>query len=175
LTLSSKRLIAAASFTLIFSLFARPAVRANQTQIPQDIYSKSNLVAWCIVPFDVKKRGPVARAEMLNRLGITKLAYDWRPEHIPTFDAEVDALKAHDIQLTAFWMTAGKDPVHDPDVQVVLDLLHRRHLKTQLWVMYTPDKVFDSLPQQEKVAQVARTITYLASEARQDRKFGSSL
>ena len=34
-----------------------------------EIFAKDNLVAWCIVPFDAKKRGPSARAEMLGRLG----------------------------------------------------------------------------------------------------------
>ena len=36
---------------------------------------------------------------MLKKLGITKLAYDWRAEHVPTFDAECDAMKKHDIEL----------------------------------------------------------------------------
>ena len=27
-----------------------------------DIFARTNLVAWCIVPFDAKKRGPWARA-----------------------------------------------------------------------------------------------------------------
>ncbi len=145
---------------------------AGDSQTPQDIFSKSNLAAWCIVPFDVRHRGPVARAEMLNQLGITKLAYDWRPENVPTFDAEVDATAAHHIQLLAFWMEAGKDPAHDKDVQTIFDLMRRRHLKLQLWVDYASDKAFDSLSQQEKVAQVSETISYLASEA---AKTGSSV
>jgi sugar phosphate isomerase/epimerase len=29
----------------------------------QDVFAKENLVAWCIVPFDVKERGPAERAE----------------------------------------------------------------------------------------------------------------
>ena len=33
------------------------------------IFARTNLVAWCIVPFDAKKRGPEERAEMLSRLG----------------------------------------------------------------------------------------------------------
>jgi len=137
-----------------------------------DIFSKSNLVAWCIVAFDVQHRGPAARAEMLSQLGITKLAYDWREEHIPTFDAEVDAAESHHVQLTAFWMTAGKDPAHETNVQVVLDLLRRRHLKLQIWLMYLPDQAFSSLSQEEKIAQVAGTVSYIASEA---AKTGSSV
>src|SRR5436309_12581688 len=68
-----------------------------------DIFAHSNLVAWCIVPFDTKKRGPEERGEMLERLGITKLAYDWRAEHIPTFDTEVAAMKRHGVEMAAWW------------------------------------------------------------------------
>lgn len=68
-----------------------------------DIFAKDNLVAWCVVPFDAAKRGPEARAEMLAQLGFTKLAYDWRAEHVPTFEAEILALKKHNIEFFAFW------------------------------------------------------------------------
>jgi len=169
---ASKKLAFAISLTLFFSFLPQRAFCAGAPKTSQDIFSKSNLVAWCIVPFDNQHRGPVARAEMLNQLGITKLAYDWRAEHIPTFDAEVDATQSHNIQLMAFWMQVGKDPAHEQRVQVVLDLMRRRHLKLQLWVMYMPDKDFNSLSQDEKVAQAANTIRYLAAEA---AKTGSSV
>ncbi len=67
------------------------------------IFAKDNLVAWCVVPFDAKKRGPVERAEMLRRLGLTKLAYDWRGSHVPTFEQEILALKEQGIEFFAFW------------------------------------------------------------------------
>jgi sugar phosphate isomerase/epimerase len=172
MNVASKKLALAVLLILISSFFPQRAVSASDPQKPQDIFSKANLVAWCIVPFDNQHRGPVARAQMLNQLGITKLAYDWRTEHIPTFDAEVDATQAHNIQLMAFWMQAGKDPAHEQRVQVVLDLMRRRHLKLQLWVMYMPDPAFNSLSQQEKVDQVAQTVSYLAGEA---AKTGSSV
>src|SRR5213075_39483 len=47
------------------------------------VFSRDNLVAWCIVPFDAKHRGPKDRADMLVRLGIKRVAYDWRDQHIP--------------------------------------------------------------------------------------------
>lgn len=56
---------------------------------PKSIFSRENLLAWCIVPFDASKRTPAERAAMLQRLGIGALAYDWRQEHIPTFDEEL--------------------------------------------------------------------------------------
>src|SRR5207249_9986872 len=63
------------------------------------LFSRDNLVAWCIVPFDRKKRAPEDRAAMLERLGFRHFAYDWRAEHIPTFDAEIAALRRHGIAL----------------------------------------------------------------------------
>src|SRR4029079_7277044 len=73
------------------------------------LFSRDNLVAWCIVPFDAKKRGPEERAEMLARLGITKFAYDWRDEHIPTFDKEIDELQKRKIELYAWWFPGTLD------------------------------------------------------------------
>ncbi|WP_197533582.1 DUF6797 domain-containing protein [Symmachiella dynata] len=95
-----------------------------------DIYAKDNLVAWCIVPFDNQKRSPEQRAAMLERLGIGKLAYDYRAEHVPTFDAEMEALKAHGIELTAWWFPT----VLNDDARHILEVLKRHDIKTQLWV-----------------------------------------
>ena len=50
------------------------------------LFAPDNLMAWCIVPFDAKKRGPEERAEMLKTLGLRRFAYDWRDEHLPTLD-----------------------------------------------------------------------------------------
>ena len=95
------------------------------------MFAKTNLVAWCIVPFDAKKRGPEERAATLQRLGITKLAYDYRAEHIPTFEDEIRALHAHGIELTAWWFPT----VLNDEARLILDLLRRHDIKTQLWVM----------------------------------------
>src|SRR6266446_2773413 len=73
------------------------------------LFAPSNLTAWCVVPFDAKKRGPEERAEMLEELGIKRLAYDYRAEHIPTFDAEMEALKRHGIELVAWWFPTTLD------------------------------------------------------------------
>ncbi len=94
------------------------------------IFSRDNLVAWCIVPFDSKKRGPEARAEMMARLGIKKFAYDWRAEHIPTFDEELQVLQRYGIELTAFWFPSALNA----EAQTILAALKRNDVKTQLWV-----------------------------------------
>ncbi|MDF1851442.1 MAG: TIM barrel protein [Verrucomicrobiales bacterium] len=72
------------------------------TPVPPS-FEKENLVAWCIVPFDAKKRGPEERARMLKELGLTRSAYDWRQNHIPEFEKEILAYQRHGIEMFAFW------------------------------------------------------------------------
>ena len=106
-------------------------MNTNASPVDCGLYARSNLVAWCIVPFDAKKRTPEARAEMLERLGFKQFAYDYRAEHIPTFDDELKALNQHHIKLLAWWFpTALND-----EARLILEVLKRHHLQTQLWVM----------------------------------------
>jgi sugar phosphate isomerase/epimerase len=117
------------------------------------LFAKTNLLAWCIVPFDAKKRGPEERAEMLDRLGIHKFAYDWRAEHIPTFEQEIDACRKHHIEIVAWWFPTTLDK----DAQTILDVLKRKNLKTQLWVMGGGEPTHSADEQKKRIeAEVAR-------------------
>ena len=69
------------------------------------MFDRKNLVAWCIVPFDGKNRGPAERAEMVKRLGLSRVAYDWRGNHVATFEQEILEYKKHGIEYFAFWGT----------------------------------------------------------------------
>lgn len=129
------------------------------------ILDKSNLVAWCVVPFDAKQRGPVERAQMLKRLGITRLAYDWRDKDIPTFDQELDALNEHGIKLHAFWFPFGLEPAKDKNVRVILDFLERRKVKTELWASLSGGKAFEALSESGKLEAAVRAVGWVAAEA----------
>ncbi len=133
--------------------------------LQSSLFSRDNLVAWCIVPYDAKARGPAERAEMLQELGITMLAYDWRKKHIPTFDEEWNALNERGIKLQAFWMVSGRDAANDTDVQAVFDFLERNAIKTQLWLLIWEWPGFDSLKQTEKVVAMAEPVAYIADRA----------
>lgn len=124
------------------------------------LFRRDNLVAWCIVPFDAKNRSPEDRAAMLRRLGFKRFAYDWRAEHIPTFDAEMDALQKNGIELTAFWFPGGLNK----EAQAILDVLERHKLHTQLWVTMG-DPAPQSKDQAEKVAAGVRAIRPIADAA----------
>ena len=70
-----------------------------------DSFDKNKLVAWCIVPFDAKKRNPAERVEMLKQLGLKRVAYDWRAEHVVEFEEEILQYKKNNIEFFAFWST----------------------------------------------------------------------
>ncbi len=101
-----------------------------RAQASPPLFAQTNLVAWCIVPFDAKHRGPEERAQMLDRLGLRRLAYDWRAEHVPTFDAEVEAMQRHGIELVAWWFP----PTLDQDAKTILAVIARHGIHPQLWV-----------------------------------------
>src|SRR6188768_1617844 len=106
------------------------SVRAADPPKTAEIYAPNNLVAWCIVPFDAKKRTPAERVEMLQKLGFKKYAYDWRAEHLPTFDEEVGLLKKAQIELTAVWFPANLGA----DAMKLLEVIKKHEVKPQLWV-----------------------------------------
>lgn len=127
---------------------------------------KENLVAWCIVPFDAKKRTPKQRAEMLDELGLKHLAYDWREEHVSSWDEELDALNDHDIALTAFWCSSSLAPVQDPGTKRILEFLTRRKVATELWIMLPDAELTKIVDQEERVLAAADAIRELAVEAK---------
>ncbi len=131
-----------------------PPIAASQ------LFARDNLVAWCIVPFDAKKRSPAERAAMLEKLGFRRFAYDWRGEHLPTFETELDELKHRDIELTAVWF-----PGLDDDGRRILDLLGKRGLHTQLWVTGGGGPTPTEAERHERVEAEANRIRPIAEAA----------
>ncbi len=98
---------------------ASVGTRADKT----GIYDRGNLVAWCIVPFDAKKRTPEQRAAMVSNLGIGKVAYDWRQQHIAEFEQEILAYKKYGLEYFAFW---SWHPSMEP-------LIRKHGIRPQIW------------------------------------------
>lgn len=131
---------------------AEPAAMPHAMRGPS-IFARENLVAWCIVPFDSKKRGPQQRVEMLQRLGISRVAYDWRDNHIPQWDEEMDRYAKAGIELVGFW---GFN-------DAALELMKRHKIKTQFWIMMAGQ----GKQQAEMVESAARQVEAAARKARQ--------
>ena len=144
---------------LFLLLLAVPASRAGDEVYR--LFARTNLMAWCIVPFDAKKRGPEERAAMLQKLGFSKFAYDYRAEHIPAFDAEVDACRRHGIDLSAWWFPTDLNA----EARQILAVLKRHNLHSQLWVMGGGGPVKTPEEQAARVASEAKRIKPIAEAA----------
>src|SRR4051812_34460335 len=136
-------------------LIASPLAAAAEPPKLADTFAMKNLVAWCIVPFDSQKRTPKQRVEMLQRLGFTQYAYDWRAEHLPSFPEEIELLKKAKISLKGVWFPAavGKDG------EFILEALKKADVKTELWVMLPQPK---AETQDAKVKESASLVKGLA-------------
>jgi hypothetical protein len=115
---------------------AEPESRVD-SEAAGNLWAHDNLYAWCVVPFDAKKRDPDERARMLARLGFKSFAYDWREKDIPTFDAEIEALQTHHINLLAWWFPFDAD---DPNAKATLEVFKRHNVHPQLWVVQSNSK-----------------------------------
>jgi sugar phosphate isomerase/epimerase len=144
-------------------LQAVPSSAAGEASLPvtATLFARSNLMAWCIVPFDAKKRGPEERATMLDKLNLRLLAYDYRAEHVPTFDAEMEALRRRQVRLLAWWFPGALND----EARLILDVLKRHGARAQLWITGGGDPVKDAAEQQARVDAEARRIRPIAEAA----------
>jgi sugar phosphate isomerase/epimerase len=126
-----------------------------------DVFRQENLVAWCIVPFDAKKRGPEERAAMLEKLGIQRFAYDYRAEHVPTWDAELEALQKHGIELTAWWFPTKLND----EAKQTLALFQRHGVKPQLWINGGGAPTKDTAEQAARIETEAQRVRPIAEAA----------
>jgi hypothetical protein len=133
------------------------------------LFRQQNLWAWCIVPFDAKKRSPEERAEMLQRLRFRHFAYDYRAEHIPTFDAEIAACKKRGISIDAWWFPTTLND----EAKLILEACRRNNIHPQLWV--TGGGAPTTTPEEQKirvVQEAARIRPIAEAAAAQGMKVG---
>ncbi len=126
-----------------------------------DIFARSNLVAWCIVPFDAKKRDSGQRALMLDGLKLKRLAYDYRAEHVPTFDTEVETMKKHGIEMTAWWFPGSLNE----EAKKILDVIEKHKITPQLWITGGGAATKSEEEQKQRVESEAKRIRPIAEAA----------
>ena len=121
----------------------------------QENFKKDKLVAWCIVPFDAKKRNPEQRAQMIENLGMKRVAYDWRQQHVKEFEDEILAYKKHGIEYFAFW---GFHPE-------MMKLIKKHNITPQIWIMFhEPKNIKDP---KAKVEAAAKSFLARVKEAKE--------
>jgi len=126
-----------------------------------EVFRRDNLIAWCIVPFDGKKRGPEERAAMLAKLGFKHFAYDFRDEHVSTFDAEIEACKKHGIALDAWWFPNTLDA----RAKQILETCKRHDIHPELWVSGGGKSTANAEEQVARIKQEADRIRPIAEAA----------
>ncbi len=132
-------------------------------------FSRADLQAWCIVPFDAKQRTPEERARLLLDLGLRRYAYDWRAEHIAEFDREIRVMRENGITITAWWFPATLND----QARAILAALERTGLRPELWVTGGGAPVRDATGQSARIAQeVARLRPIVAAAAKLGCKVG---
>ena len=129
-----------------------------------------DLVAWCIVPFDSRKRSPEERIAMLERLGFKRYAYDWRAEHLPDTARELRLAREHGIRVEAVWMwiEADRPGKLSETNERLLAALKEAGVSTQIWLGFAPG-YFEGKSDEERVARGAEMVRYLADRAAETR------
>lgn len=148
---------------LTFLSYDSPAQKAKNP----DLYTRQNLVAWCIVPFDSMKRNPEERAAMLKDLGLTQLAWDWRQEHLATMEEEIKTLRKNNIKLKSvwFWINGGSGQTMDDANHFILKTLKNNNVRTELWLSFN-DRFFEGMTDAEKLKKAVSAIKEINAQAR---------
>ena len=152
---------------VVLILFVITAACSSQQQRETRLFDRNNLVAWCIIPYDNQNRTPQERAEMLTDLGFSRMAYDWREEHLPRFPEEIRTLQEYDIDLTAAWLwideraADGLLPEHD----LIFEAIEEAGVSTSIWVGMH-ENFYEGQPETEKVEKVADMIRLVRERAR---------
>jgi hypothetical protein len=116
------RLAVACAFSMVTA-----AVAEARTD---NLWDRGNLVACVVNHFDAKARNPEETAQMFNRLGITKLAYNWREPDVAHFDELIETMQKHHIEIVA-WILYGSGNAH---TQLILDTFKKHNIHPQLWI-----------------------------------------
>ncbi|MEO7962270.1 MAG: TIM barrel protein [Ginsengibacter sp.] len=155
------------SLAVLLFLISGINTKAQNTSTENNLlFSKDNLLAWCIVPYDSKKRNAEERAAMLKELGITSFVYDWRALDLPNMEHEFATLKKYNIALKGvwFWVNGGKDQILDDANEMILKTLAKTNTKTELWVCF-PNKYFEGMSDEEKIQKAVKTTQYIHERA----------
>jgi putative heme-binding domain-containing protein len=142
-------------------LMGGPGSRGDDVEAPgaRDPFARENLVAWCIVPFDAQERSPAERAAMVKRLGLRRVAYDWRDKHVPTFEEEILEYQRHGIEYFAFWDAHPE----------ALRLFRKYNLRPQIW------KIMDAHEAPTQAERVRLAAEAMLPVVAQTRELGSRL
>jgi hypothetical protein len=92
---------------------------------------------------------------MVKQLGLTKVAYDWRAEHVPQFEQEILEYKKQGLEFFAFWS------VHEE----AFKLFEKHQLHPQIWV--TAPSPAGKLTRDEQIQKAVAQLLPVVERTRQ--------
>lgn len=122
---------------------------------------------------------------MLKRIGISKIVWDWRDEHLSAFDAELDALRQYQVELAGMWTPLPMPAFEEPDyasrfgivptaIKTLITEAARRGHRPDLWTQigFGQPGAPVRLSAQMHWAEVSRAADHLSGLARLARGHG---
>jgi len=155
------------SLFLAAAMWNSAAGQQSGNNYKRGLFAKDNLVAWCIIPYDAEERGPEERAQMLNELGIKRMAWDWRQEHLKQLPREIETLRRHNIELSAAWLWIDKsanDGFTDTH-NYIFDTLDEYDVSTTIWMGFNKN-FFEGLTEEQKIEKGAAFVKKVYERAK---------
>ncbi len=122
---------------------------------------------------------------MLRAIGLTKIIWDWRDEHVDAFDAELDALRMNQIELSGIWTPSPMPALEEPEyssrfgvvsarIKTLITEAARRGHTPDLWtqIAFGGPGAPSALSEQAHRAEVMRAADHLTGLARLARGHG---
>jgi sugar phosphate isomerase/epimerase len=132
------------------------------------MFAPDNLVAWCIVPFDSLNRTPVERIAMLQRLGFTQYAWDWRQKHLQDLPTEISLARAAGVRIRAVWLWIDEQSDRPDQLSVanrtVIDAVIQAGLSVEYWVGFHAN-FFAGLDEPAQIRKGAAMIATIRDQA----------
>lgn len=115
---------------------------------------------------------------MLERIHVRKFVYDYRGEHIPHLEEEIQALQRHGIELSGWMFNSAPDKADSTKLNTqllgLLEMFERYKVKPQLWVIKGGSPVtVDSPEEQERC--IATEVAALKQAAQAAQAYGLKL
>ncbi len=130
----------------------------------------TNLYPWCIVTYDSLERTPKERIRLLNEMGFTNYAYDWRDRHLEDMEEELTLAMENGIEVISvwLWLNAKRDSLDQlsPGNERMFEILEEIELKTTLWLGLSPN-FFSDQAQDESLKEAVALVKFINEKAYQ--------
>ncbi|HEY0594681.1 sugar phosphate isomerase/epimerase family protein [Sphingopyxis sp.] len=111
------------------------------------------------------RRDPEARAEMLHRRGLRRIAIEWRYAQLGTLDQELSASIARGIVATALWVPISLVPLNDVHLDILFGFIERNELRLALWTTLMHPHDIDEWVESKKLDLTCEAVSRLADRA----------